>query len=151
MTIPSDTEAVFFDLQGTLIRGNLKLAPGALVHLGELQKSGIKTALVTTASRRMVDEVIASLGIKGYFQVFATGSEVGRGKPDPEIYLLALSRCGVKADKVIAFEDSPQGVSAAVAAGISCVGVLGEYDKKILETEGATAFITSFEDVALKK
>ncbi len=52
-----------------------------------------------------------------------TGDAVTRGKPDPEAYLLAAERLGVRAADCIALEDSPTGVAAAVGAGCATLAV----------------------------
>ncbi len=53
-----------------------------------------------------------------YFDNLTTGCEVSHGKPDPEIYLLAASRLDIEPTKCLAFEDSNNGVRAAVAANM---------------------------------
>ena len=62
-------------------------------------------------------------GLTRFFDVTVSGDEVKKGKPAPDIYLLAAERLGVAASKCIAVEDSPAGISAAKAAGMKVVAV----------------------------
>ena len=57
------------------------------------------------------------------FDAVVTATDVTKGKPDPEPFLLAASRIGIEPDRCIAFEDSRNGLVAVRAAGMICVGV----------------------------
>lgn len=57
------------------------------------------------------------------FQVRCSADEVAKGKPSPDVYLLAAERLGVDPKACIALEDSPNGARAAVAAGMTCFAV----------------------------
>jgi beta-phosphoglucomutase len=80
-------------------------------------------ALVTTAKRHNAEAVLEAHDIAQYFTVKVFGDEVKNSKPDPESYLLALERAGLKADEVLAFEDSKSGIDAAHAAGIKTIHI----------------------------
>ena len=101
--------------------------PGALELLTELGEAGVPCALVTMShaplARTLLDA--APAGVLG---LAVTGDEVSRGKPDPEAYRLALTRLterhrGIDPARCLAVEDSPVGVRAAMAAGLTTVGV----------------------------
>lgn len=62
-----------------------------------------------------------------YFPIIVAGSEVKRGKPNPDIYLLAVERLGLKPEECLAFEDTQYGLAAAKAAGVYCFAVPNEY------------------------
>lgn len=79
------------------------------------------TALVTTAKRKNAQAVLEAHGIEQFFDFFVFGDDVAAMKPDPEAYNLALERTGLRADEVIAFEDSARGTQAAHAAGIKTI------------------------------
>lgn len=81
------------------------------------------TALVTTSKHQNGLEVIRQHGLEQYFNFTVFGDEVGEMKPSPEAYQLALKRANLTADEVLAFEDSPQGIAAAEAAGIRVVHI----------------------------
>ncbi len=59
----------------------------------------------------------------GLFDAEATGDDVERGKPAPDLFLLAASRLGVEPAACVVFEDAPLGVAAAVAAGMRVIAV----------------------------
>jgi beta-phosphoglucomutase-like phosphatase (HAD superfamily) len=63
------------------------------------------------------------LGLFDQFDCLKCGDEVNRQKPEPELYLAALEALNTPADQAIAFEDSPNGVRAARAAGLFSVAV----------------------------
>lgn len=96
--------------------------PGARELLAGLRQDGVPTALVTMSFRNLADAVLSRLPA-GSFDASVTGDEVSRGKPDPEPYLAAARRLGVRAADCVAIEDSPTGVTSALAAGTAVVAV----------------------------
>jgi beta-phosphoglucomutase-like phosphatase (HAD superfamily) len=66
---------------------------------------------------------LARLGLYQRFDAIKTADDVKRTKPDPELYVAALTALGVQPTEAVVFEDSPNGVTAAKAAGIYCVAV----------------------------
>ncbi len=89
----------------------------------------VLVAVVSGAFRREIVPVLAGSGIDGRVAVLVAADDVQRGKPDPEPYLLAISRLDgtLQADEVVAFEDTEAGVASAKAAGLYCVAVLGTH------------------------
>ena len=98
--------------------------PGARELLADLNEAGVPCALVTMSWRRFVDPIMAALPDRTFVATI-TGDEVppGRGKPDPEPYLLGAAACGVHPEDCVAIEDSPTGVRSALRAGCRVVGV----------------------------
>jgi beta-phosphoglucomutase len=105
-----------------LIRGNLKTIPGSIELIRLLSGSGLKLALATSSHREKMEMEVSELDIKGLFPVVVTGEDVSRGKPDPEIFLLAAKRLGVPPAECAVIEDSSFGVQAAKSAGMSAIG-----------------------------
>jgi len=100
------------------------LRPGILEYLEEAERLGLKTAIVSSSSRQWVDRHLIRLERAEHFDEIVTADhDPERGKPRPTLYLEALDRLGVTAGEAIAFEDSPNGVTAAMAAGIFTVAV----------------------------
>jgi HAD superfamily hydrolase (TIGR01509 family) len=101
------------------------LTPMPFVHeaLGALCTGGRRVGLASSSSRRFVDLVLRELRIGDAFAALATGDEVERGKPAPDLYLLAAERLGAPPDTCIAIEDTPAGAAAAVAAGMTAIAV----------------------------
>ena len=92
----------------------------------ELLKNFLEiNALVTTASRRNAEDILSEFGLKDSFDFVITQEDVENTKPDPECFLLALSRAGVKKEETIVYEDSEPGFKAAEAAGLKYVKVEG--------------------------
>ena len=98
-----------------------KIMPGATELVAAVAASGLPYALVTSSRRRFVDAVLAQTGLR--FPVVVSGSDVRRGKPDPEPYLLAARRLDVPPASCLVLEDSATGVTAAEAAGCFVVAV----------------------------
>ena len=61
--------------------------------------------------------------MRDWFDAVVTGSDVQRGKPDPQIFLVAAQRLGVPPARCVVIEDAPVGIAAAAAAGMACVGL----------------------------
>jgi HAD superfamily hydrolase (TIGR01509 family) len=91
--------------------------------------AGRPVGLATSSPRRFADRVLALLGLEAVFAAVATGDEVARGKPDPELYLLAARRLGVDPTQSIAIEDTPAGVQAAVDAGMTAIAIPNEHTR----------------------
>jgi HAD superfamily hydrolase (TIGR01509 family) len=101
-----------------------ELRPGILEYLEEARRRGLATAIVSSASRTWIDRHLARLERAEHFDAIVTADkDESRAKPRPVLYLEALELLDVAADEAIAFEDSPNGVRAAVAAGIFVVAV----------------------------
>jgi beta-phosphoglucomutase len=119
--------------------------------LDSLSSAELTSALVNTSPRETVDAVLTKLDLNGQFDPILSGEDILNGKPDPEIYLLALRKINLISAQVIAFEDSPKGVLSATAAGIKTVGVLSEHDEKELLANGAYCCINDFTEVVVVK
>lgn len=101
-----------------------ELRPGILDYLEEARRRGLATAVVSSSSRPWVDGHLRRLErFEDFNEIVTADGDVERSKPHPTLYLEALDRLGLRADEAVAFEDSPNGVAAAKAAGIFCVGV----------------------------
>ena len=98
----------------------LRLNRPLLAIVETLSKLGT-TALVTTASREVVDAVVNCFRWNKLFRFSISGDDVCKPKPDPECYLAALYQTNVKAENAVAFEDSPIGQQAALKAAIDFI------------------------------
>jgi HAD superfamily hydrolase (TIGR01509 family) len=97
--------------------------PGVLSWLDEARDLGLRVGLASSSSSAWVSRFLAQLGLTDRFATVATRERVARSKPDPALYRLALADLGVTAADALAVEDSPNGVTAAKAAGLFCVAV----------------------------
>jgi HAD superfamily hydrolase (TIGR01509 family) len=105
----------------------LGLTAGLDTWLGEAEGLGLRLAVASSSRREWVAGHLARTGDLARFEVLACGDEVAAHKPDPAVYLLALERLGLPPEAAVAFEDTPHGVSAAVAAGLRCVAIPNLY------------------------
>lgn len=83
----------------------------------------IPKAIGSNAEPANIDFVVDRFGLRGYFEVIVSGSEVPRPKPFPDVYLRAAQKLLFQPQDCIVFEDSPTGVEAAHAAGMRVVAV----------------------------
>jgi HAD superfamily hydrolase (TIGR01509 family) len=101
-----------------------ELRPGIAEYLVTAQRRGLKRAIVSSSSRRWVDMHLLRLErAVGWDAVLTADGDPARAKPNPTMYLEALDLLGVSSSEAVVFEDSPNGVRAAKAAGIFVVAV----------------------------
>ncbi len=96
-------------------------APGAQEVLDFFRRRGIRLALASSSYMRIIQAVLETLHLTEVFEVVHSAEFEEHGKPDPAIYLTTLRKLGLPARAAIAFEDSPNGVRAAKAAGLRVV------------------------------
>jgi len=97
---------------------------GARELLERLRERGTPIGLVSNSPLRFVQRSIEIVGFETHFDVILSAHEVAAPKPAPDPYLEACRRLGVEpGPNVIALEDSPTGVTAARAAGLTVIGV----------------------------
>lgn len=131
-----------------------KPRPGAKEITAKGKSLGIKQAVATSTSRENYD--LKTGHHKEWFDLFDTiitgdDKELHRGKPAPDIFLLAAKRMGVLPANCIVFEDSPIGVEAAIAAGMRTVAIpdpsigldISEFSKADIVLESLEKFIFS--------
>jgi HAD superfamily hydrolase (TIGR01509 family) len=92
--------------------------PGAMDLLENAAKRGWKLVLVTSNLRERAENWVGRNGFSSLLRTVVSAEEVRQGKPFPDVYELALSRCGCVVADSIAVEDSPQGAQAALSAGL---------------------------------
>ena len=97
----------------------------ALIAMLPAMRKEYVTALVTTASRQNVEDILEVFSARELFDLIITQEDVHAPKPDPEGFLLAMEWAEVKKEDTIIFEDSIVGLQAASASGASFVQVHG--------------------------
>lgn len=109
---------------------------GSVGLVKDLHKRGYKLAVASASNHEYVANVIWSLKLHKYFDHLVSGDMVKRGKPDPEIFLLAASKLGVAPKECLVIEDGISGMEAARAGGMRCIGLVqdrgSEYPTKNL-------------------
>jgi HAD superfamily hydrolase (TIGR01509 family) len=116
---------------GKIILDGLPPIPGAAEFVLSAAQ-GFPLAIASGSLRAEIDHLLRKLGLREKFAVLATADDCERSKPDPEIYLKALSRLQdlpqlheplLEAGECLAIEDAPLGVVAAQAAGMKCLAL----------------------------
>lgn len=106
-----------------LLEQPLRPMAGVPGVLHQLKGSGLRLALASSSAPEIIGATLTGLGLAGMFELVVSGHDVERGKPSPDIFLEACRRMGVSREACLVVEDSFNGVSSAVAAGIRCVAV----------------------------
>jgi HAD superfamily hydrolase (TIGR01509 family) len=106
-----------------LRRVGIALEPGVATWLERLHKNGWQQAIASAAPRANIDAILEVLSVKHIFQCIASAEDVHRGKPDPEVYLVAASRVGVPAERCVVVEDASAGIEGARRACMRSIGV----------------------------
>ena len=97
--------------------------PGILELLEAATAGGLGRGVASSSPRSWVEPHLERLGLRSYFDSVVTRDDVEFAKPRPDLYLESVSRLGVGPSEAVAFEDSPNGVTAAKAAGLFCVAI----------------------------
>lgn len=88
-----------------------------------LQRRDFRLAIATSGSLDLSRSILESAKVPYQKMVYVNGSEITRKKPDPQLFLTAASRMGIKPAHCMVIEDAPSGVQAAKAAGARCIAV----------------------------
>jgi HAD superfamily hydrolase (TIGR01509 family) len=120
-----DRDAVLAEVQEATARGcdAQPLLPGVEALLHDARALGLGRAVASSSSCRWVNGWLERHGIRALVDVVVGRDDVRKVKPDPELFLLAASRLGCPPASCVVFEDSPNGMRAALAAGMRCVAV----------------------------
>lgn len=99
------------------------LLPGVEKLIASARSRGLRLAVASSSNREWVCGHLEQRKLREYFEVVVCEDDVRYTKPDPELYLTALTKLGIKAEEAMALEDSPNGVLAAKRAGLFCIAV----------------------------
>jgi HAD superfamily hydrolase (TIGR01509 family) len=151
LDVPSDRNAVTAARNGRELEllELEPLRPGVREYLDRARTLGLSVAIVSSASRSWIDDNLQRLGlVDGWAAVVCADGDTTRCKPSPALYVEALETLQVDASEAIAFEDSPNGIIAARAAGIFCVAFPNDVTSA-LDLSEADLLVESLEDVPL--
>ncbi len=124
--------------------------PGAFELLNQVKASGLTPVLVTGSGQKSLLERL-NHHFPNIFQehLMVTAYDVKFGKPNPEPYLIALQKAGIKANEAIVVENAPLGVQAGVAANIFTLAVnTGPLPNEALLNEGANFLCSSMKELS---
>lgn len=97
------------------------LNPAVAETLAGLKEHGVRVALASSSPLNNIEEVLDTCGIRDYFEFLVSGEQFKRSKPDPDIYLHAIDRLGLPADRCCCVEDSLYGITAGKRAGLTVI------------------------------
>jgi HAD superfamily hydrolase (TIGR01509 family) len=122
--------------------------PGVESFVVEASDAGLGLAVASSSSAGWVGEHLDRLGLLDRFAVLSCANDDVPAKPDPHVYRLAVERLGVTPQDATAFEDSPNGIAAARAAGLRCIAVPNRITEG-LDLSAADVVVASFADLAV--
>jgi len=105
-----------------ILAENFPLMDGALELITALHEAGARLAIGSSGPPENVQLILDKLGCAEKFSAVVTGKDVQRGKPEPDVFLLAAERLSLSPLRCAVVEDAPPGVAAANAAGAVSVG-----------------------------
>lgn len=101
---------------------NLDLLGGVRGLLDDLRSHQVPLVLASSASKATIGRVLQRFGLGPYFGHVVSGEDFAQSKPSPAIFLHAAALAGTPVSECVVIEDSANGVAAAKAAGIYCIG-----------------------------
>ncbi|MBT2368172.1 HAD family phosphatase [Streptomyces sp. ISL-10] len=106
-----------------LARASTDVFPEMRKFVERLAADGVPTAVASGSSRATIEAVLAGTGLDAHIGLIVSAEEVGRGKPEPDVFLEAARRLGAAPADCVVLEDAPPGAAAARAAGMRCIAV----------------------------
>ncbi len=146
--VPSFVEERAALYRSEVKKGKLRPIAGFPKFHAFLQKNRIRTIIASGEQRKTV---AASLGAVGFPKLpFVCIDDVKRGKPAPDLFLLAARKLGARPSECAVFEDAPAGIKAASRAGMPCVALSTTVPRSMLKGKAALV-VKDFNSPALKK
>ena len=105
----------------------------------------VPLALASGSERPVVEEVLSLDGLRQFFRVTVSGSDITRGKPDPQIFLQAADLLGIAPRDCWVIEDSKPGVAAALAANMRVIAIANTHPPE--ELQQATVVVRTYAEI----
>ncbi len=128
---------------------DLFLLEGVADLIKQLHENGIQLILASSSSKVTINRVFNRFKLHTYFSHIVSGEDFPQSKPNPDIFLEAVRLSQSKRENCIVIEDSTNGIKAAHAAGVFCVGYRSVNSKK-QDYSLANLVIDRFEDLDFK-
>lgn len=128
---------------------DLELLEGVEELIKDLYQNGVQLILASSASKVTIDRVFRRFGLHAYFTHIVSGEDFPKSKPHPAIFEYAASMSIAPKENCIVIEDSTNGVLAAKAAGIYCVGY-NSVHSKLQDLAMADIVINHFKELDYK-
>ena len=126
--LPQHLDAVAFknewlDVYRQLLLDDVPVKAGAHAFLASLHEMDMPRAVATSSSGQKARAILQKTGLMSYIQHVTGGDEVSTGKPAPDVYLDAARKLGIGTGDCLALEDSNNGTTAALAAGMKVIQI----------------------------
>jgi beta-phosphoglucomutase len=133
-------------------RQGVEPLPGVKALLQNLKHSGFRQAVGSSAPRGNLDLILKLTNLETFFDTLVSMEDTQRGKPDPEVFLVAAERLIVSPTHCVVIEDAVAGVQAAKAGGMKCIAVdfVGHHGEPALTRAGADLVVKTLEDVSVE-
>jgi HAD superfamily hydrolase (TIGR01509 family) len=131
-------------------KADLELLEGVENLIKELHQKGMQLILASSASKVTIERVFGRFQLHQYFTHIVSGEDFPKSKPDPAIFEHAVSLSIAFKENCIVIEDSTNGVKAAKAAGIYCVGY-NSVHSKLQDLSAADVIINHFNEIDYEK
>ncbi len=137
------------DLYRAQAAKGVELLPGARHLLTSLHQAGFRQAIGSSAPRENIELIMRLTRTEAIFEAVVSMEDTDRGKPDPQVFLIAAARVGAQPRRCVVFEDAVAGVQAAAAGGMRCVAVrfVGHHPPEKLQAAGADLVVQTLEEV----
>jgi len=129
-----------------LNESELKPVAGVAELVEELYGNNLKLVVASSSSREVIETVLNRFRIMDFFMAVISGTELSNSKPHPDIFLKAAGLAGTEARRCVVIEDSENGVRAARAAGMKCIGFYNP-NSGAQNLTGASIIVHSFQDL----
>ena len=116
---------------------------GVRAVLDALTDQGVLLAIGSSGGGRTSNLTVRRYGLEGRFAAITAVEDITRGKPDPQVFLIAAARAGALPAHTVVFEDAPVGIQAAKSAGMYAVGVTTSHPVGRLRDAGADEVVPS--------
>jgi len=129
---------------------DLDLLPGVKDLIIDLHSNGMQLVLASSSAKVTINRVFSRFGLYPYFSHIVSGEDFPKSKPHPAIFEKAAELSGTPKEECIVIEDSTNGIKAAKAAGIYCIGYKSE-NAILQELAEADSIISHFDELDFEK
>ena len=135
-----DKEIIFREIY----KNNVVPIAGFMEMFELIKSKKILVGIASNAIRKNVKMILSELKIYEKFDSIICGDEVKKGKPDPEMFNETVDRFNLKKEECLIFEDSIEGVTAAVNSNVDVIGITSSSSDKILRDRGCKLTIENY-------
>lgn len=111
-----------------------------------LKNRGLRLAVASSSPKEEIQKVLEALELVEYFELYVSGEECAHPKPAPDVFLKAALELGIEADECFVVEDSRNGVAAAKAAQMYCIGYANP-DYATQDLSKADVIVTDMDEI----